>query len=69
MGFGGVCVCGGGLKCDLLNSLGGQRGVRCFTYLTDAPLLLLFKLLISVERLNTSSCFPAKVKKTEGMGD
>lgn len=60
-------------KCDLLNSLGGQRGVWCLTSLTDTPLLLqlelVFKVLMPVERRNTASLFQAKEEEMEGMGD
>lgn len=63
-----------GLKCDLLNSLGGQRGAQCPTSLTDTPVLLqlelVFKLLMSFEKRNTASFFfffRAKEKEMEGM--
>lgn len=65
VGFGG-----GGFKCDLLNSLGGQRGVWCLTSLTDTPLLLqlelVFKLLMSVERRNTEVVSKQKSKRNGG---
>lgn len=45
---------GGGLKCDLLNAVGGQRGVWCLTSLANTlvplQLKLVVELLMPVER-------------------
>lgn len=57
---------GGGVKkCDLLNAVGGQRGVWCLTSLANAlvplQLKLVLKLLMPVEKRNTASHSQVKV--------